>query len=208
MALREKMLRKKKKSNKHELPVVEVNVVSLMDILTTLLFFLLLVASFTKYSVVDATALPPSDSSETDKKPTFTLEIAFTDGKSASIWLGPVQKLKMVDSNQLISYMNGRFTGNAEKGYFKKITAKNSSQLVQRIQEVLIRIKKSFPHELKAVATFKDQVDYQELIDFVSGIRSLPNSHSGYRYEDLIGKKGLSRVLFPQVIMAEYQAGV
>ena len=85
-------LKKSKRKEKFKLPMVEVNVISLMDILTTMLFFLLVFASFANYSIVKSSALVKGDPSETNK-PTFTLEVRMLSDKSAQVWLGSINKL-------------------------------------------------------------------------------------------------------------------
>src|SRR5665647_646934 len=94
------MLRKKK--NKHPLPQGEVNVTSLMDIMTTLLFFILMVLSFNKITIIDAFA-PQAGAVSEDKKKVFALKVSYVESGKVDIDLGPLDELKMVDESKLLS---------------------------------------------------------------------------------------------------------
>jgi biopolymer transport protein ExbD len=195
------MLRKKKK--KHTLPQVEVNIISLMDVLTTLLFFILMVTSFTKYSVLDASSMSSGEPSD-DKKNVFSLKITINNKKSSVVYLGPVRGVKMVNEKALFRFLrrNG-FKGNQDAGFTRKIWGKDYEKNLKRMQKYLIGIKKAFPHEFKAVLALSDKVEYQKMIDAMSKLRTLGDEEDAFVYETLVGQKEKTRILFPQVIIAE-----
>lgn len=196
------MLRRKKK-NKHRLPAVEVSVVSLMDILTTLLFFLLLFASFTKFTIMPATSLPAPSAENEEKKPMFVLEITLRDPRNATIWLGPTAELKVVDPDSLMAFMSKRFEGNSQTGFYRKIEGSDLKSLLKTVQMNLVEIKKSFPSENKAVVAISDRINYQSMIDAVTTVRSLSDDDQAFTLTNLLGKTERTKVLFPEVVLSE-----
>ena len=189
---------------KYRLPQVEVNIISLMDILTTMLFFLLVFASFSNFSVLRSTALvqgTPSDS----EKPTFTLEVRMKSKKFIQVWIGPIDGLKMVNGKKFRRYLSSRYRGNAKTGYTRNIISRNPEKLLSKLQKLLVPIKKAFPHESRVVLSISDNVEYQQMIDTIGTLRQVGGSGKAFELEDLIGKKELTRVLFSQVIVAELQ---
>jgi biopolymer transport protein ExbD len=157
----------KKRKKKHALPIVEINVVSLMDIITTLLFFLILIISFTNYSIIKGSALSLGKMTEEKPKPTFSLRITVKNRKSARILIGPTKDLTVVNKNSLNSYLSSYFSGSPTKGFTKIVASSNEDAFQQRIQRILIRLKRGFPHETKAILAFADPVHYQRTIDLI-----------------------------------------
>lgn len=193
---------------KHKLPKGELNVVSLMDILTTLLFFLLLAASFTRLASLDASGFISNKSfSDQGKKPTFTLEVIINDAKSASVWLGPLTGLRVAHEGELNRYLGLQFHGDAASGYTRKLEANDPHALVALIQQALIPIKKSFPDELTAVVAFTDRVPYQQVVDSIAGVKSLDDQHEAVHVSTAIGTSENTKVLFPEIVISEWGEG-
>jgi biopolymer transport protein ExbD len=193
------MLRKKK--NKHRLPAAELNIISLMDILTTLLFFILMVMTFTKLSILGGSSLKSGVASEEDKdKQVFSLKVTIEGEKKATIFLGPINKLKMVDQRNLYRFLNRKYKGSPTRGYRKTIWGKNSKQLFKRIQDATAGIKKGFPHENKVVVAIGDGVKYQTMIDAMAAMKQHREAQT---LVNLLGQKEKSRILFPEIILAE-----
>lgn len=193
---------KKSRRKKNPLPQVEVNIISLMDILTTMLFFLLVFASFANYSVLKSTALVRGQPAAEDK-PTFALEIRMKSKNLVQVWLGPIEGLKIMDEKNFRRYMGGRYQGSAQSGYTRDISHKDPKELVAKLQEVLVPIKRAFPHEMRAVLSLSDQIEYQQMIDMISGLRQLNDGGQAFEVENFLGKKEMTRVLFSQVIVSE-----
>lgn len=187
------------------LPAAEVNVVSLMDILTTLLFFLLLVSSINEFSIVRATSLPPAVGDASEPKPTFALQVTVTGPNSANVFLGAIEKLSAINAKQLEKYLiSSGYTGNAKAGFLRKLKLRQANLLLPKIQKDLIEIKKSFPHEGKAVISFGGRVQYQQIIDSITAVRTLGEKQQAYELTDISGGKQSTKVLFPQVLISEY----
>lgn len=195
------MLRKKKK-DKTALPPSEVNIVSLMDILTTLLFFILMVTSLTKYSIIDATSLLTGTPSSEEKQE-FTLQLRIISENKAVIWLGPSDKLKISDKGSLNKFLRRNFKGSHRQGHRKFVKAKNKEELFNKIQKMLVGIKKGFPHENKIVVSYKDEIKYQIMIDTMNAVKSLSKDETAFEVTTLINQDEMTRVLFPSVIISE-----
>lgn len=194
------MLHKKKR--KHGLPPVEVNIVSLMDILTTLLFFILMAMSFSNFSIMEAEALlagKPSD----QKKNVFALRVVINSPRYATIQLGPIEGLKVPNKGWFYAYLNRNYSGNPKVGYFRKLYAKDINKLMSKVQNILKSIKKGFPHEHKVVVAFRDRIKYQDMIQAMNEVQTLPDFKEAFEITTLIGTKEKTRVLFPSVVLAE-----
>lgn len=194
----------KKRKEKHVLPTVEVNVVSLMDIITTLLFFLILIISFTNYSIVKGSALSLGRMTEEKPKPTFSLKITVRNSKSANVLIGPTSELKIVNKSSMHNYLNSYFSGSPKRGFTKNIGNRTSDAFVKRLQRILIRLKQGFPHETKAILAFADRVEYQTTVNLVANVRSLGPDAQPFTQVNLIGQRERSKVLFPEVIISEW----
>jgi biopolymer transport protein ExbD len=200
------MLRKNRRKKRFELPNGEVNVISLMDILTTMLFFLLVLASFANLSVVKSKSLVQGEPDE-KPKPTFTLEIKVLDDKKAELFLGPIDKIDVYNRKNLESYLRKRFKGNPKVGYTRTLASANPERLRNWIQKILMKIKVGFPFENKVVISFSDNIDYQNMIHTISMARSIADGEDSIEVLSQNGRMENSRVLFPQVIVAEVQGG-
>ncbi len=198
------MIRKGRRKKRFPLPQGEVNVISLMDILTTMLFFLLVLASFANLSVVKTKSLVQG-SPEEDPKPTFALEVKIINDKSAEIFLGPIDKLEVQNRKSLEQYLRKRFRGNSKTGYSRTLRSGDNERLNAWLQKILVFIKKGFPFENKVVISFADSINYQDMIDTITTVRQLSDKEDAFEYVSLQGRKELSRVLFPEVIIAELQ---
>jgi biopolymer transport protein ExbD len=193
------MLRKRK--NKHPLPDSNVNVTSLMDIMTTLLFFILMVLTFNKLTIIDAFA-PQSGAASDDKKKVFTLQIAFPQEGKVEIQLGPLEELKMVNESRLLSFLDSQYKGSKSKGYRKTIVQKDPRKMKELLHAALIDIKKAFPHEHRVTLALSDKVVYQDMIDVMEALKQLPQGRP-MELKNLIGKTEWTTVLFPQVVLVE-----
>ena len=198
------MIRKGRRKKRFPLPQGEVNVISLMDILTTMLFFLLVLASFANLSVVKTKSLVQG-SPEEDPKPTFALEVKIINDKSAEIFLGPIDKLEVQNRKSMEQYLRKRFRGNSKTGYSRTLRSGDNERLNAWLQKILVFIKKGFPFENKVVISFADSINYQDMIDTITTVRQLSDKEDAFEYVSLQGRKELSRVLFPEVIIAELQ---
>ena len=198
------MIRKGRRKKRFPLPQGEVNVISLMDILTTMLFFLLVLASFANLSVVKTKSLVQG-SPEEDPKPTFALEVKIINDKAAEIFLGPIDKLEVQNRKSLEQYLRKRFRGNSKTGYSRTLRSGDNERLNAWLQKILVFIKKGFPFENKVVISFADSINYQDMIDTITTVRQLSDKEDAFEYVSLQGRKELSRVLFPEVIIAELQ---
>lgn len=190
-----------KKKNKHPLPDGEVNVTSLMDIMTTLLFFILMVLSFNKVTIIDAFA-PQSGAVSDDKKKVFTLKVTYPEKGKVEIVLGPLDELKIVDESGLISFLNGKYKGTKSTGYRKTISSKDPEKLKHEVREALKGIKKGFPHEHQVTLALSDKVVYQDMIYMMEALKTLPENEA-LDVKNLIGKHERTNVLFPQVVLVE-----
>lgn len=199
-------MRLKKRKFKLTLPAGEINVVSLMDILTTLLFFLLIVASFSRLSFLTGSGVvsQTGSSSQEEMKPKFALQVIFNHHKSAFIWFGPYASLEVMNREELNRYLSQGFQGDEDNGYLKKIEAPNFQQLLVRIQESLIPLKKSFPMQLDAVMAIPDVLKYQEVIDAMGAVRGLSAKQKEFEVVDFYGTKQLTKVLFPSIVLSEW----
>ena len=202
------MLRKSTRF-KQELPAGEMNVVSLMDILTTLLFFLLISASFTRLSGIDATGFLSNYMAvdNPNRQPTFTLQVAVLSDHKASILVGSLDGLKITDPTSLLAYLQGQYHGNAQHGFTRTLEAADFKTLMVEIQQSLIQIKKGFPSEFAAIAAFADGVNYQQVVDSMATIRSLDDKDPGFEIVNAIGQREKTKVLFPTVIVSEWSEG-
>jgi hypothetical protein len=194
------MLRKKIRKGPKLAPT-EVNIVSLMDILTTLLFFILMVTSFSNFSIMSASPLT-SGAPQDDDKNVFALEIERRTPTRATIWLGATDGLSITNKKSFKRYMRRRFSGSPKKGYRKYLSARTPDKLLEKLSKILIKIKQSFPTENNAVVSFRDKITYQHMINTIASVRSLGESAKAFSVKNGI-KSIKSRVLFPSAIIAE-----
>lgn len=198
------MLLKSNRKAKYHLPAGELNIVSLMDIITMLLFFLVAVVNLTKFAIIPATALPTGASAAAEKpKPTFALQVTVFNEATAYLWLGPIRGLRITNRNSLAALLQTGFRGNEELGYLKKLTAPAGKQIYAELQNHLVQLKLSFPSETKAVVAFTDTITYQQLIDAVETIRSLAPDRESFVASDIFGRPEKTRVLFPEILILE-----
>jgi len=197
----------KKKKRRHGLPPEEVNIVSLLDILTTLLFFILMVMSFSNFSIMEAEALLAGNPSE-QKKNIFALRVIIQNSTLATIQLGAIEGLKIANQDSFYDYLKKNYSGSPQVGFFKKLNAKNNTDLLVKIQDTLVMIKKGFPHEHKIVLAFSDQVEYQNMVLAMNEVQSLPDKRDAFQITTLVGSKEKTRILFPSVVLSEASGGM
>jgi hypothetical protein len=188
----------------------EINVVSLMDILTTLLFFLLLSVSFQQLSSLDSSGFLSNKLiiNNPDNKPQFTLEVIFHSPQHASIWLGPLKGLHVMAQDDLVGMLRSQYTGgDGSEGFLRKVEAKDLPELLSKVQEGLIPIKRSFPDELAAVIAFTDGIKYQEMVDAVTAVRGIGPKGQFFEIRNSIGQREKSKVLFPSLVISEWVEG-
>lgn len=192
------------KKKRFELPINDVNVVPLMDILTTMLFFLVLMASISKFSSLSADAEISNMISSDEKKPRFELAMWSKSGRNIELRLSPIKKLKIVNKSDLISGLRkSRFSGSEGKGYRKRYYNKDIKKLGLSIQKDLMVIKRGFPHELKITLVVEDRLKFQDLINFMGTVTELNPSLGDFELENLLGKKENTTVLFPEIALRE-----
>jgi len=197
----------KKKKRRHGLPPEEVNIVSLLDILTTLLFFILMVMSFSNFSIMEAEALLAGNPSE-QKKNIFALRVIIQNATLATIQLGAIEGLKISNQDSFYDYLKKNYSGSPQIGFFKKLNAKNHTDLLLKIQDTLVMIKKGFPHEHKIVLAFSDQVEYQNMVLAMNEVQSLSDKRDAFQITTLVGSKEKTRILFPSVVLSEASGGM
>ncbi|OFZ21852.1 MAG: hypothetical protein A2202_00300 [Bdellovibrionales bacterium RIFOXYA1_FULL_36_14] len=197
----------KKKKRRHGLPPEEVNIVSLLDILTTLLFFILMVMSFSNFSIMEAEALLAGKPSE-QKKNIFALRVIIQNATLATIQLGAIEGLKIANQDSFYDYLKKNYSGSPQIGFFKKLNAKNHTDLLLKIQDTLVMIKKGFPHEHKIVLAFSDQVEYQNMVLAMNEVQSLSDKRDAFQITTLVGSKEKTRILFPSVVLSEASGGM
>jgi biopolymer transport protein ExbD len=168
------LLKKRRKS--FQLPQVDVNVISLMDILTTLLFFLLLVASFTNFSSLKANAYKSVEGNATSDKPIFALQVSLLNKNSMQIELAPTHELEVRHEKAFYRFTQRRFKGNPKNGFNKKLRFRDQKQAKSILMAYLKTIKKGFPEENKVVLAVSDRVEYQQMIHFIETMRESPFS--------------------------------
>jgi len=200
-----------KLKNRRRLPFnSEINVVSLMDILTTLLFFLLLSASFQQISSLDSSGFLSNKllQDNPDHKPQFTLEVIFHSPTKASVWLGPLKGLHVSNADELIGNLRSNYAGgDGSEGFLRKFEAKDLTELLGKVQEGLIPIKRSFPEELGAVIAFTDGIKYQEMVDAVTAVRSISPKGDAFEVRNAVGQKERTKILFPNLVISEWVEG-
>src|SRR3954470_21049184 len=117
------------------LPPEELNIVSLMDILTTMLFFLILFASFSNFAVLKGSSLV-SSSTPGDPKPVFTLKVHMRSDKSYEIWLGPTTGIKtLVDESKLKRAFSSN--GSASRGYTANLNNPDPKKALKMLRNTL-----------------------------------------------------------------------
>ncbi len=192
------------KNDRHRpsLPSEEVNITSLMDILTTLLFFILMISSFTNYSVIGGNALI-SGTPSTEEKKVFSLQVRVVDGTKGTIELGPIDGLNIVGRDSFSKYLNRSFQGSGTNGFSKSISGSDNKDFLKKLKKELIVIKQAFPTENKAILAISDAVKYQDMINDLSAMRELEESDKGFELVNLVGQKEKVRFLFPEIILSE-----
>lgn len=193
----------KKSKPKKTLPSPDVNITSLMDVLTTLIFFIIMMASFNNFLSVPASPLHSGKPSEAEQKPVFTLKIAVVSDTTAKIFIGPTQELDVTERGQFEKYMRAQFSNNGA-GHTRTVTEKSKEKLLSKLQDILSKIKESFPNETRAVVAFTNRITYQTTIDAISAVRSLAPDKSAVQLNSGLGQSAKTRVLFPEVIISEW----
>ncbi|MBF0312671.1 MAG: biopolymer transporter ExbD [Oligoflexia bacterium] len=159
-------------------PLTEVNVVSLMDIMTTLLFFLILMASWTHFSSMKSKAAASATSN--NEKHKFSLAVVLVDRKNIEVHLGKIDKLEVTNTEALANYLAQNFSGNAKAGYKQKITSASTSQseeeqwkeMLKKLHASIKAIKSSFPTEDGASLVIANNIIYQDIISAMEVISS------------------------------------
>lgn len=201
----EMMLRKKNKLRfKNRLPKAEINIISLMDVLTTLLFFLLVIASAVRYSTIPASSTADTAANQDDSKPKFALQVTVVSPTKATVYLGPTGGLKVVQSEALNRAIASDYKGDPSIGYLKPISVASAELLQDEIEETLILIKKSFPAEMKAVVAFTDVIPYQQMVDVLGRVREIKDQAKALALPNVMGELEKTRVLFPEILITEW----
>lgn len=196
-----------KKMRKINLPMGELNIVSLMDVLTTLIFFIIMMAGFGDFFSIPTNPLemgtPPKE-----KKPVFALKVTVMNEQKIAIWLGPVKDLEPQSRDELKELLSSSFVGNERRGYRREITHTDNNELLKELQKLLIKLKNHFPNEMKAAVSIGSQVKFQNSVDTISTVRTLASEEEPLTINNALGKPEKSRILFPEVIISEWEDGV
>lgn len=180
----------------------EVNVVSLMDVLTTMLFFLILMASTTNFATLFSSSALAGKSSDKDNKQQFDLVVTYQSSRVATIYLGPFNELKAININDFTKYINRYYRKRGAIGYAKKIFSKSEEDLKEKITTELKRIKQAFPHEEKLTLAVGNKIKYQEMIHMLHQMM-MTKDNDYFETTNLIGQTRLVRTLFPNVTIQE-----
>lgn len=196
-----------KKRRKHRLPIMEVNIVTMMDMITTLLFFLILMG-FSHYFILPANPLKASDRAKELDKPIFTLSVTAKAQKEVLILLGPIKGLGAQYLNELNQFLNKEFQGDEDIGFLKILKENEWGLYKNKIREILKIIKRSFPNEKQVVVAFADKIKYQQMIDLISWVRGeevkLKQSLRIIMEENMGNKTDL----FPEIILSEWKESI
>jgi biopolymer transport protein ExbD len=195
-----------KKMRKIHLPTGELNIVSLMDVMTTLIFFIIMMAGFGDFFSIPANPLEMG-TPQKEKKPVFTLKVTVMSDQKIAVWVGPIKDLKVENKDELKELLHTSFMGNEYRGYRREITHTDNTELLKEVQKVLINLKKLFPNEMKAVVAIGGKVKYQGSVDTISTIRTLASEAEPLLLKNLLGKEEKTRVLFPEIVLSEWDDG-
>lgn len=196
----------RKKMRKINLPHGELNIVSLMDVLTTLIFFIIMMAGFGDYFSIPTKPLEMGIPQK-NKQATFSLKVTILSAQKIAIWVGPIKELKVQSIDDLNDLIHSSFVGNERRGYRREITNSDSSALLKDIQQVLINLKKIFPYEMKAVVAIGSKVNFQDTVETISKVRTLASEEEPIVLKNPLGKEERTRILFPEVIISEWDDG-
>lgn len=186
---------------KNRMPSGEINVVSLMDILTTLLFFMIIMMGVNEFSIIETEIQGPGEPS---KQNSFSLQVILEYDTKAIVHVGSLKDLKMVNGNTFKRHLSRLYRGSDKTGYTKTLWGKNAEHLIKKIQDELIVIKKAFPHEMKAGAAFSDRVSYEQMVRLMSAVRSIDPKNDPVELTNLIGQSESTFVLFPSLALSEW----
>ncbi len=212
------MALKYQRMRKSQLPNGELNITSLMDILTTLIFFIVLLAGFNNFFEIPANPLSMGRSTTTQKKAAFTLEVTVEKPTVLKIWLGPINGLNITNGSRLRNFLRRNFRGNDAVGFTRIVENRNPKVALQSMQKLLIQIKKGFPNKYRAVVAFDGGISYQTMINAISAVRSYrdrsatPEPDSGTSRmpssttaNNQFAEQGIA--LFPEVVISEWSKG-
>jgi hypothetical protein len=192
---------------KIQLPMGELNIVSLLDVLTTLIFFIIMMAGFGDFFSIPTNPLemgtPPKE-----KKPVFALKVTIMNAEKIAVWLGPVKDLEPLNKEELKELLTSSFIGNERRGYRREITNTETGELLKELQKLLIKLKNHFPYEMKAAVAIGSQVKFQNSVDTISNVRTLASEEEPLNLMNPLGKHEKTRVLFPEIIISEWEDGV
>jgi len=163
--------------------------------------------SFSNFSIMEAEALLAGKPSE-QKKNIFALRVIIQNATLATIQLGAIEGLKIANQDSFYDYLKKNYSGSPQIGFFKKLNAKNHTDLLLKIQDTLVMIKKGFPHEHKIVLAFSDQVEYQNMVLAMNEVQSLSDKRDAFQITTLVGSKEKTRILFPSVVLSEASGGM
>ena len=179
----------------------EVNVVSLMDVLTTMLFFLILMASATNFATLNSESTLIGKDSD-DKKQRFDLVVSYKSSRRASIILGQFDELRLIDKSDFKRYVRRKFRSKGSIGYERKLYGKTIEELRDKVERELKRIKQAFPHEVKVTLAVGNNVKYQQMIHMMHQLM-ITGEDEFFKSTNLIGQTRLIRTLFPTVTLQD-----
>src|SRR5438874_2353928 len=99
----EGMQRKRHGRGRIHLPGNEINIVPLIDILTTILFFLIVAAGFAHFSVVPGESAAPGSSQ--DGHPQFSLQVMMPTAGKLNVWVGPLVGLHPREGDAFVAWL-------------------------------------------------------------------------------------------------------
>lgn len=193
------------KKRNFRLPENDVNVVPLMDILTTTLFFLIVLASTMKFSSLTGSSEIPGAASTEPTKDKFDLVVYFKSKNEIELHLGKIDKLNVVDRNAFQGYLSGHFiSDNRTNGFVSTFKiGKDYEQSLKSMSSVLQRIKMAFPQETKITLLVVDEVSYELVVHTMEFLVGIPEGMAPFKIMDKSGQPSLSRELFPSISVQE-----
>lgn len=185
-----------KKNKKIILEQSEVNVVPLMDILTTMLFFLILMASAANYATLFGSGQEGSGTATDQVK--FDIAVALHHDKSATIHLTDPNYLKPINPDSMSAFIQKRYRSSGNKIISREFSAKDINDLARKVQEDLKVIKTHFPLEKNLTLAIADKVSYQQMLIMMDYITQTDEGKT-FKVTDQIGRERDYRELFPSI---------
>ncbi len=181
-----------KKKKKFVLPESEVNVVPLMDILTTMLFFLILMASTANFTIIKGSSTASGSSTTTaEEKPRFDLGILYKSPKRIEVFLGKTKGLEIADEKGFNNFRKKNLYAFQNIGHRKVLTG-TPETIFQKTQELIQGLKVYFPAEKKVTLALGDKIVYESIVQLMDKISKAQDPKGEIE-------------LFPEIVLQEIE---